>query len=142
MCIRDRPRHSFLSPYLHFGHISPLRIALDAGRSDAFLEEVIVRREAARNFCFYRPTDYDGFGCVPTWAAESLHDREDERGHPFSEAQFRRGETDDAWPHDAQADMARRLNTEIVILPSAAHSPGVEAPEELVDEWKDFLLAH
>jgi len=53
-----------------------------------------------------------------------------------------RGETDDAWPHDAQALMAKRLGTEIVILPSAAHSPGVEAPEELVDEWKDFLLAH
>src|SRR5690606_13696449 len=53
-----------------------------------------------------------------------------------------RGETDDAWPHDAQADMARRLGTEIVVLPSAAHSPAVEAPEELVDDWRDFLLAH
>lgn len=53
-----------------------------------------------------------------------------------------RGETDDAWPHDAQADMARRLSTEIVVLPSAAHSPAVEAPEELVDDWRDFLLAH
>jgi pimeloyl-ACP methyl ester carboxylesterase len=53
-----------------------------------------------------------------------------------------RGETDDAWPHDVQADMARRLGTEIVILPSAGHSPAVEAPEELVDDWRDFLLAH
>ncbi|MCQ3998527.1 alpha/beta fold hydrolase [Aeromicrobium sp. 636] len=53
-----------------------------------------------------------------------------------------RGETDDAWPHDVQAEMARRLGTEIVILPSAAHSPGVEAPEELVDDWRGFLLAH
>lgn len=53
-----------------------------------------------------------------------------------------RGETDDAWPHDVQAEMARRLGTEIVILPSAAHSPGVEAPEELVDDWRAFLLAH
>ncbi|GAA3545048.1 alpha/beta hydrolase [Aeromicrobium flavum] len=53
-----------------------------------------------------------------------------------------RGETDDAWPHDAQADMAKRLGTEIVILPSAAHSPAVEAPDELVDDWRDFLLAH
>ncbi len=53
-----------------------------------------------------------------------------------------RGETDDAWPHDAQADMAERLGTEIVILPSAAHSPAVEAPEEFVDDWRDFLLTH
>ncbi len=53
-----------------------------------------------------------------------------------------RGETDDAWPFDAQADMARRLGTEIVILPSAAHSPAVEAPEELVDDWLGFLRQH
>lgn len=53
-----------------------------------------------------------------------------------------RGENDDAWPHDVQTEMARRLGTEIVILPSAAHSPGVEAPEELVDDWRAFLLAH
>lgn len=53
-----------------------------------------------------------------------------------------RGETDDAWPFDAQADMARRLGTEIVILPSAGHSPAVEAPEEFVDDWRDFLHAH
>lgn len=53
-----------------------------------------------------------------------------------------RGETDDAWPHDAQAEMAHRLGTEIVVLPSAAHSPAVEAPEEFVDDWRDFLAAH
>ncbi|HPU12379.1 MAG TPA: alpha/beta hydrolase [Aeromicrobium sp.] len=53
-----------------------------------------------------------------------------------------RGETDDAWPHDAQAKMAERLGTEIVILPSAAHSPAVEGPEEFIDEWRDFLEAN
>lgn len=53
-----------------------------------------------------------------------------------------RGETDDAWPHDVQAQMAKSLGTQIVVLPSAAHSPAVEAPEELVDDWRDFLLAH
>mgnify|MGYP003509968204 FL=1 len=53
-----------------------------------------------------------------------------------------RGETDDAWPHDAQAKMAKRLGTEIVILPSAAHSPAVEGPEEFIDEWRDFLEAN
>ncbi|MET0468227.1 MAG: alpha/beta hydrolase [Aeromicrobium sp.] len=53
-----------------------------------------------------------------------------------------RGETDDAWPHDAQAEMAERLGTRIVILPSAAHSPAVEAPEEFVDDWRDFLFSH
>lgn len=59
---------------------------------------------------------------VPTWVA--------------------RGAGDDAWPSDAQEEMAVRLGTEIVILPSAAHSPGVEAPEEFVEAWLPFLNEH
>ena len=52
---------SGLSPYLHFGHISSLQVALavqDYARchkliADQFLEELIVRRELAFNFaCF------------------------------------------------------------------------------------------
>lgn len=53
-----------------------------------------------------------------------------------------RGEFDDAWPHDNQAKMAERLGTEIVVIPEAAHSPGVEQPEELVTAWLPFLNAH
>ena len=60
---RNDPRPdcvSRMSPYLHFGQISPLEIALAvlrAGRApeatDAFLEELIVRRELAMNFVHY-----------------------------------------------------------------------------------------
>ncbi|PSK97362.1 pimeloyl-ACP methyl ester carboxylesterase [Murinocardiopsis flavida] len=39
------------------------------------------------------------------------------------------GENDDAWPTDVQADMAARLAAERVVVPGAAHSPNVEAPE-------------
>lgn len=39
------------------------------------------------------------------------------------------GENDDAWPTDVQADMAQRLAAERVVIPGAAHSPNVEAPE-------------
>ncbi len=49
-----------LSPYLHFGHISARGIALEVMKHDAdkelreaFLEELIVRRELSDNFCFY-----------------------------------------------------------------------------------------
>jgi deoxyribodipyrimidine photo-lyase len=51
---------SGLSPYLHFGHISPQRVALEVERNgnhvksqEAFLEELVVRRELSDNFCFY-----------------------------------------------------------------------------------------
>lgn len=53
-----------------------------------------------------------------------------------------RGATDDAWPHDVQAEMAARLGTDVVVLPSAAHSPAVEAPEEFTQAWLPFLGAH
>jgi pimeloyl-ACP methyl ester carboxylesterase len=42
------------------------------------------------------------------------------------------GAADDAWPLDDQHDMARRLGTELVLIPDAAHSPAIENPAELV----------
>ena len=38
------------------------------------------------------------------------------------------GSDDDAWPLPDQQDMARRLDTELVIVEDAAHSPAVENP--------------
>lgn len=39
------------------------------------------------------------------------------------------GEDDDAWDPREQAEMARRLGAARVVIPGAAHSPAVEAPE-------------
>ncbi|MEU7692051.1 alpha/beta hydrolase [Microbispora sp. SCL1-1] len=39
------------------------------------------------------------------------------------------GEHDDGWPPVLQAEMARRLDAECVVVPGALHSPAVEAPE-------------
>jgi pimeloyl-ACP methyl ester carboxylesterase len=39
------------------------------------------------------------------------------------------GEHDDGWPPAIQAEMADRLDAECVVVPGAAHSPAVEAPE-------------
>lgn len=50
-----------------------------------------------------------------------------------------RGEDDDAWPHDIQAAMSRRLATEIHVIPDSAHSPAVENPEGLMEAWLPFL---
>lgn len=50
-----------------------------------------------------------------------------------------RGVDDDAWPHDRQDDMARRLGTSVHVVPEAAHSPAVENPEGLLEAWLPFL---
>ena len=69
-----REGQSNLSPYLHFGQIAAQRIALEVEDSPAgtkakesFLEELIVRRELADNFCFYN-LQYDSFAGFPSWA--------------------------------------------------------------------------
>lgn len=42
------------------------------------------------------------------------------------------GESDDAWPLEDQRAMAQKLGTELVLVPGGAHSPAVEAPENLL----------
>lgn len=49
-----------------------------------------------------------------------------------------RGKNDDAWPHDIQAAMAKRLGVEIVVIPASAHSPAVENPEATAEALLNF----
>ena len=76
---------SRMSPYLHFGQVSPLYLALEVMKApgpkaatEAFLEEMIVRRELACNFTHYTP-DYDSFACIPGWAQTSLAEHRRDR---------------------------------------------------------------
>ncbi len=73
-----RSAQSDLSPYFHFGQLAPQRAALavathpgDQASREAFLEELIVRRELSDNFCFYNP-HYDGTAGFPDWARRTL----------------------------------------------------------------------
>ena len=52
-----------------------------------------------------------------------------------------RGADDDAWPHDIQAAMAKRLGTEIHVIEDSAHSPAVENTQGLADAWLPFLTS-
>ncbi|HET9480701.1 MAG TPA: hypothetical protein VFP98_03005 [Candidatus Polarisedimenticolia bacterium] len=77
----DRGGTSELSAYLQFGQIGPHTAALavreadaPAGARDAFLEELIVRRELAVNFVARNPRCDRLAGC-PRWARATLHER-------------------------------------------------------------------
>jgi pimeloyl-ACP methyl ester carboxylesterase len=52
-----------------------------------------------------------------------------------------RGADDDSWPHDVQAEMAKRLGAEIHVIEDAAHSPAIENTQGLADAWFPFLAA-
>jgi deoxyribodipyrimidine photo-lyase len=97
---------SRLSPYLHFGQISPQEIAL-AVRSavrapqadrDAFLEELIVRRELGFNFCRCS-SHHRTLAALPGWAQATLAAHAgDARPHLYSPEQFEAARThDDLW---------------------------------------------
>jgi deoxyribodipyrimidine photo-lyase len=103
---------SLMSPYLHFGQISPLYMALEVMQTpgpkaakDAFLEEMIVRRELACNFTHYTP-DYDSFACMPGWARISLAEhRRDRRPYVYSAEQFENAATHDPYWNAAMREM-------------------------------------
>jgi len=105
---------SDLSPYLHFGQISAQRTALevrnakvDEKEKDAFLEELIVRRELADNFCFYNH-NYDDFDGFPDWAKKTLNDhRKDKREYLYSADVLEQAETHDKLWNAAQIEMKR-----------------------------------
>lgn len=119
------PQTSGLSPFIHFGHISTLHVALavravtgdcsgsgssssaqGATAAQAYLEELIIRRELARNMCYFNPDQYDCFGCIPCWARESLEAHiEDERSVTYTKEQLSRGETSDMCWNAAQWEM-------------------------------------
>ncbi|ACV68609.1 deoxyribodipyrimidine photo-lyase [Desulfohalobium retbaense] len=106
---------SGLSPYLHFGQIAPQRVALmardanwaPAESREGFLEELVIRRELAENFCFYNPV-YDCFGGLPAWAQQTLDDhRGDHREVVYTFEQWEAARTHDPLWNAAQQEMVQ-----------------------------------
>ena len=98
---------STLSPYLHFGQISPIEIALAARGSAEFLEELIVRRELAINFCNFTP-NYDRYESLPMWAKKTLaQHRRDKRPVIYSLAQLESAASADPHWNAAQREMTK-----------------------------------
>lgn len=100
------PKHtSGLSPALHAGTIGAQELVQAVLRSgapeedvEAFLEQLIIRRELSFNLCFYNPR-YDSLDALPAWARATLDKhRRDRRKPSYTYEQFERAEThDDVW---------------------------------------------
>jgi deoxyribodipyrimidine photo-lyase len=105
---------SRLSPYLHFGHISPITIALaveeaDAPQGDkqAFLDQLITWRELAVNMVHFNP-NYDNFECGEPWAHRTLAKHAtDARPVLYTERQLEEAETGDPLWNAAQMQMVK-----------------------------------
>ena len=136
---RNDPALNFLSdlsPYLHFGHISSLRVALNLQEElaktndtlhllespkmpqasglapvrdgvNALLEEMLVRKELSDNFCYYEP-NYRELSSAPKWAQESLDQhRSDPREHLYTYEELVQAHTHDIAWNAAQIQMTK-----------------------------------
>ena len=112
---RNQPENdhtSRLSPHLHFGHISPVTVALEVQASDApeadkqaFLNQIITWRELSVNLVRFNP-DYDSFECGEPWAHRTLvKHAKDFRPVVYSEKQLEGAETHDQLWNAAQMQM-------------------------------------
>jgi deoxyribodipyrimidine photo-lyase len=116
---RNRPETagtSRLSPYLHFGNIGPLTIALEVKKAVAagkvpqatgerFLEQLIGWRELAALFVRHE-ANYDNWECAAPWARKTLIEHTgDSRPYRYTFEQLERGETDDDLWNAAQREM-------------------------------------
>jgi deoxyribodipyrimidine photo-lyase len=101
---------SNLSPYLHFGQISPLYVALKtldshSRFSEVFLEELVIRRELAINYVYYNP-NYDKFEGLPNWCQKTLLEHlADPREYWYSLAELENASTHDRYWNAAQKEM-------------------------------------
>lgn len=124
---------SGLSPYLHFGQISSLRVALNVinyvnqppllikmpklaespdkpsikDGMNALLEELIVRKELADNFCLYG-INYTSLDSVPEWAKKTLSDHaKDPREYLYNKYQWENAKTHDKIWNAAQTELTK-----------------------------------
>jgi len=101
---------SHMSPYLHFGQISPLLIALEVKKTrssgiEAFLEELIIRRELSMNFVFYNG-QYDSYEAIPDWTKKTLNThKKDKRPYLYSLKELEGAQTHDPYWNAAQKEM-------------------------------------
>ena len=109
---------SRMSPYLHFGHISPITIALAVDKAfkegkatqearDTYITELVGWRELAINFVKFTE-NYDSFECAEPWAQKTLMEHaRDKREHLYSQEQLERSETHDELWNAAQNQMVK-----------------------------------
>jgi deoxyribodipyrimidine photo-lyase len=104
---------SHLSAYLHFGHIGPHTVALEIESSsapqqakEAYLEQLIVRRELAINFVRFN-VDYDNFESGADWAHKSLAEHAGDPRRIYTERQMENAETQDPLWNASQQQMVK-----------------------------------
>ncbi|WP_240486873.1 deoxyribodipyrimidine photo-lyase [Hyalangium minutum] len=113
-----KDQQSGLSPYFHWGQLFPgeaARAVLEAGGEkdpavQSFLEELLVRRELAFNYCLHTPVPRQlSVDSLPRWARESLDThRQDKREHLYTLEELDAARTGDGLWNASQRELRER----------------------------------
>ncbi|XP_056329368.1 CPD photolyase [Danio aesculapii] len=103
---------SHLSPWIHAGQLSAQRVVMQVKRKKnasesvaSFIEEIVVRRELADNFCFYNQ-NYDNISGAYDWAKKTLQEHsKDRRQYLYSKKELESAETHDQLWNAAQRQL-------------------------------------
>lgn len=107
---------STLSPYLHFGRLSSLEVALAVRQyseehklvADEYLDELIVRRELAFNFTLHTP-NCKSLESLPAWALATIRRHSsDPRSPVYTREEFEHAGTHDPLWNAAQGELLLR----------------------------------
>lgn len=100
---------SRMSAYLHYGHVSPFRLAREAAAHESdgarkFLDELLVWRELAYAWCWHEE-DPESSSALPSWARETLASHSDDPRRALSWERLARARTGDALWDAAQKSL-------------------------------------
>jgi len=159
--VPDRLGSSTLSPYLHFGHISPQEVfdAIVHSQSDwspsrlskpngkmtgfwnlesnteAFLDQLMTWREIGFNMCS-RESNYDRYESLPGWAQQTLAEHADDpRPNTYDLEQFEQSQTHDELWNAAQRQLVRegRIHNYLRMLWGKKILHWSQSPREALD---------
>ena len=135
---------SRMSAYLHYGHVSPFKLAKDAflnnsPGSEKYLDELVVWRELAFNLCLYN-ANVESIRVLPKWAQETLRKHvNDPRPALYSLETLEQGETEDDLWNAAQKSLVLHgeLHNNVRMTWGKALLQWAQTPQEALD-----LLIH
>lgn len=105
---------SNLSKYLNLGFISSQRVALEVinakvsdENKEAFLEELVIRKELSDNFCLYCK-NFKTLRCTPNWAKQTLKlHQNDSRDYIYDKKELENAKTHDPLWNSAQIQLKK-----------------------------------
>ena len=102
---------SRLSPYLHFGQISPAEVARaalaspHAAEAQKFIDELVTWRELSLNFCLRNP-NFGTLAALPDWVHKAMASHADDaREATYTLEEFERADTHDELWNAAQREL-------------------------------------